>query len=161
MKPPVRKSLVGLITIVVAAPISFVLFAMGLIVAEAVIYPTATLATAVITALIASWMVDWLTRDGQQTDLNRVVRRNLAWGILPALVALAYPRLVLPFPNAFLFGAILLWTAVTATRFASRHRREATSRRGRVAGSAAWLVGTGLATAAIIFVASLFGLTGA
>ena len=160
MKPPVRRLLVGLITFVIAAPISFVLFAMGLMVAEMVIYPTATLVTAVITALIASWMAGWLMRDGQHTDLNKVVLHNLAWGIFPALVALAYLRLVFPFPTAFLLGAILLWTTVTATQFAFRFESE-TSSGARLTSSAAWLVGTGLATAAIIFVASFFGLIGA
>lgn len=154
-----RRLLVGLIVFVIAAPVAFIGFAMALMVAEFVIFPTATLALTVITALIASWTADGLGGDGRHSDLNTVARRNLAWGLIPAAAALAAPWL--PPVAAFLLYVVVLWTVTAATRLAFRYRRTKTSKARRLAQSAAWLMGAGLTTTAIIFVASLFGLTGA
>lgn len=157
----IRRLSVGVIVVVITAPIASIGFAMSLMVAEPVIYPTVALLTALITALVASWLADGLVGDRQRTDLNEVIRRNLMWGIIPALAALASPWLGhLLLPPVFLIAAIVIWTATTATRFAFRYRLTDTSVASRLARSAAWLFGASLATASIIFVASLFGLTG-
>jgi hypothetical protein len=132
---------------------------MALMVAEFVIFPTATLALTVITALIASWTADGLGGDGRHSDLNTVVRRNLAWGVIPAAIALASPWR--PPIAAFLPYVVVLWTVIASTRLAFRYRRIQTSQARRLTQSAVWLMGAGLTTTAIIFVASLFGLTGA
>lgn len=156
-----RRLLVGVITVVIAAPFAFIGFAMGLMVAEAVIYPTVALLTALIAALVASWLADGLVGDGQRTDLNEVIQRNLVWAILPALAALASPWLGHQLLRQdYLLAAILVWTATTATRFVFRYRLTETSVTSRLARSGSWLFGAGLTTAAIVFVASLFGLTG-
>lgn len=157
----IRRLSVGVTVVVVAAPIAFIGFAMGLMVAEPVIYPTVALLTALITALVATWLADWQAGDGQRADMNAVIRRNLVWGIIPALASLAYLWFGFLFPPVFLLGAILIWTAITATRFAFRYRVPETPLATRLARSATWLFGAVLAMAAIIFVASLFGLTGA
>jgi hypothetical protein len=157
----IRRLSVGVIAVVITAPLASLGFAMGLMVAEPVIYPTVALLTALIAALVASWLADGLAGDGERTDLNEVIRHNLVWAILPALAALASPWLgQLILPPVFLLGAIVIWTATTATRFAFRYRLTGTSVTSRLARSGAWLFGAALATVATIFVASLFGLTG-
>ena len=154
----IRPLFVGVIVFVVTAPVAFIGFAMALMVAEFVIFPTATLALTVITALIASWTADGLGGDGRHSDLNTVVRRNLAWGVIPAAVAVASPWL--PPVAAFLPYVVVLWTVIAATRLTFRYRRIQTSQARRLTQSAVWLMGTGLTTTAIILVASLLGLTG-
>lgn len=149
----------GVITLVVTAPIAFILFAMGLMVAEVVMFPLASLVIAVIAALIASWAAWRLAGDGMRTDVNSVVGHNLAWGVVPAAVALAFPQLLVPL--VFLTGSVLVYTVVVATALAFRHRTADRSIGRKLAQTAGWLAGTGIATAAVIFVASLFNLTGA
>jgi len=155
----IRRLLVGLIVFVIGAPAGFIGFAMALMVAEFVIFPTATLALTVVTALIASWAADGLGGDGRHSDLHTVVRRNLAWGVIPAAVALASPWLSHSVA-AFLPHVVVLWTVIAATRLAFRYRRTKSPKARRLAQSAAWLGGAGLTTTAIIVVASLSGLTG-
>lgn len=153
-----RRLLVGLIVFVVAAPITFIGFAMGLLVVEFVIYPTVILVISVLTALVASWAADGLAADGLHTDLDQAVARNLAWGLIPAAAAV-----FALFGHAadLLLFVVVIWMVVAATTLAFRYRRAKTSTGKRLAQSGVWLLGTGLTTAAIVFVASLFGLTGA
>lgn len=153
-----RRLLVGLIVFVVAAPITFIGFAMGLLVVEFVIYPTVILVISVLTALVASWAADGLAADGLHTDLDQAVARNLAWGLIPAAAAVF--ALFGPAADLLLF-LVVIWMVVAATTLAFRCRRAKTSTGKRLAQSGVWLLGTGLTTAAIVFVASLFGLTGA
>lgn len=154
-----RRLGVGVLTLVVTAPIAFVLFAMGLMVAEVVMFPLATLVIAVITAIIASWAAWRLAGDGMRTDVTSVTARNLAWGLVPAAVALAFPLLLVPL--VFVTGSVLVYTVVVATALAFRHRTAERSIGKKLAQTACWLVGTGITTAAVIFVASLLNLTGA
>jgi len=158
LSPLFRRMLTGVITFVVSAPVSFVLFSLALMVAEMVIVPTAVLATAVITALVASWVASWLAGDRRRTDLNRVVRGNLIWALLPAIAGLVYLRLASHFRPDLLLAVTVIWTTAIAVRLALRNRK---THAGNAVQSLAWLVGTALAVAAIIFTASLFGLTGA
>ena len=155
-----RRLTVGIVTQLIATPISFVLFSMGLVVHEAVMFPLATLVIAVITALIASWITWKLAGNGHRADLSQVIPRNLAWGVIPAVAAAIYPLAPL-FPNAVLQGAALVYTTAMATRLSFRYRTPETSLARGLGLSAVWVVGTGLAMAAVIFVASLFDLTGA
>lgn len=154
-----RRFLVALIVFVIAAPITFIGFAMGLLVVEFVIYPTVILVISVVTALVASWAADGLAADGLHTDLDQVVTRNLAWGLVPA--ALAVLSIFVPPFGAFLLFFVVIWMVVAATTLTFRYRRAKTSTGKRLAQSGVWLLGAGLTTAAIIFVASVFGLTGA
>jgi hypothetical protein len=154
-----RRLLVGLIVLLVAAPVTFVGFAMALVVVELVIFPTVTLVIAVVTALVASWAADGLAGDGLHTDLDQTVSRNLVWALVPA--ALAVLSIFVPPTGPFLLLLVVIWLVVAATALAFRHRRAKTSTGRRLTQSGVWLFGTGLATAVVIFVASLFGLTGA
>ena len=67
----IRRLGVGVITLLVAAPIAFILFAMTLMVVEFVMFPLASLVIAVVTALIASWAAWRLAGDGMRTDINK------------------------------------------------------------------------------------------
>ena len=88
MKQFLRGASVFVITVVVSAPVTLFLFVLGLVVVEFVIFPIATLATAVIAALVAGWAAGRLAGDGYRTDIGAVAWRNLAWAIIPAAVRL-------------------------------------------------------------------------
>lgn len=154
-----RRFLVGLIVLLVAAPVTFVGFAMALLASEFVIFPTMTLVIAVVTALVASWAADGLAGDGLHTDLDQAVGRNLVWALMPAAVAVV--SIFVPPSGPFVLLFVVIWMTVTATTLVFRYRRAKTSMGRRLAQSGFWLLGTGLTTAVVIFVASLFGLTGA
>lgn len=79
-----RRLGVGAITLLIAAPIAFVLFVMGLMVAELVMFPLATLVIGVVTGVIASLTAGGLVTDGWRADVDRVVGRSLAWVTIPA-----------------------------------------------------------------------------
>jgi len=155
----IRRLGVGVITLLVAAPTAFILFAMALFVVEFVMYPLASLVIAVVTALIASFAAWRLAGDGMRTDVNNVAARSLAWGVIPAVAAFVSPWV---YPRVdILLAAVLIYSVVTATTLTFRHRTAETSVRKGLIQSAGWLAGTGLAVAAVIFIASLLGLTGA
>jgi hypothetical protein len=147
------------ITTVATTPIAVFLFVMGLVVAEAVIYPAATFGTAVISALVASWAATGIAGDDARTDLNAVVVRNLIWAVPPAVasifLAVSLNRAV------WLVIGVLLYTSLTATIFSFRHRTTGTSTATDGARTVGWFLGTVVAVGVTIFVASLFGLTGA
>lgn len=156
MRLRVGRLLVGVLTVLIASPVAFVVFAMSLLVAEVVMFPTATLAIAVIAGLVASWAARMRAGDGNGPDVNAVISRNLMWAIVPASVS--------PFLAMFPVGAVaiaVLYTGIGATRLAFRHRRPKRSISKDLALWAMWLAGTGLGVAVILIVASQFGLTGA
>ena len=71
-----RRTAVFIITVVVSAPFALFLVVLGLVVVEFVIFPTATLATGVIAALVAGWAASKLAGDGYRTDIGAVAWRN-------------------------------------------------------------------------------------
>lgn len=97
---PLQEVLTGIVVMLMAAPVVFVPFAMSLMVAAVVIGPTAILVAAVITALVGSWTARRWVGDGNETDTDTVIGRDLA-------------------PLAI----VVLHTSVTATRLAFRYRR--------------------------------------
>ncbi len=154
-----RRTAVFIITVVVSAPFALFLVVLGLVVVEYVIFPTATLATGVIAALVAGWAASRLAGDGYRTDIGAVAWRNLAWAIIPAAAA-ALPFLDVLSPG-LLTLVVVFYTALGATLFAFRHRTPDTSIPRDLRITAAWLGGTVIAVVLIIMVASVFGLTGA
>lgn len=154
-----RRFLVGLIVLPVAALATFVGFAMALMAIEIVILPTMTLVVAVVTALVASWAADGLAGDGLHTALDKAVGRNLVWALVPA--ALAVLSIFAPPAGPFMQFFVVIWMVVVATTLVFRYQRPRASSGRRLGQSGVWLLGTGLATALVIFVASRFGLTGA
>ena len=145
------------IAVVVSAPFTFILFTLGLMVVEFVMFPAAILATGVIATLVAGRVAGRLAEDGYRTDIGAVAWRNLAWAIIPAA---ASPFLVVG-PLIWLIAIVLFYTALGATLLAFRHRTPEPSVRRDLRISAAWLGGTVIALVLIIIVASVFDLTGA
>ena len=157
---PIRWTIAGLVTLALVLGVSLFLFALGLIVQEAVIWPTSTLATSVIAALVGAPLSDWARRDGTVAQTGEVVRRTLAWALLPALVILLFPLLIGQLRLIWWIGLVALYTTSAAYFFASRFRAPAGATH-RLKPSLYWLLGTALTLIGIIFLASLFGLTGA
>ena len=157
---PIRWAIAGLLTITLVLGVGLFLFALGLIVQEAVIWPSATLATSVIAALVAAPLSDWARHDGTRAPTGEVVRRTLAWALLPALLILLFPLLIGQLRLIWFIALVAVYTTVAAFFFASRFRAPAADTR-RLKTSLYWLLGTALTLIGIIFLASLFGLTGA
>jgi hypothetical protein len=147
------------ITLIGTTPLAVFLFVMGLVVAESVIYPFATLATAAIASVIAAWVTNSLVGDEDRTDLRAVVPRNLAWGILPAVASIFLAASLNR--SVWLIGTVLVYTSVTASLLSFRHRTAEASMVTDGKLTVGWLVGAVVAVGIVIFVASLFGLTGA
>jgi len=154
-----RSLTVFAITVVLTTPLAVFLFVMGLVVTESVIYPTASLATAAIAGIVAGWAANSVLDDVSRSDLAAVVTRNLLLGILPAgvstVLAASLDR------SIWLIGAVLLFTSASATVLAFRHRTEEASPAGDGKLTVGWLVGALVGVGLVIFVSSLFGLTGA
>jgi hypothetical protein len=150
---------VAAIALLVTTPLAVFLYVMGLVVSEYIIYPAAALATAAIAALAAGWAANSFTHDEKRTDLATVVGRNLVLGVLPAgaavFLATSLDR------SVWLIALTLVYCSATASVLAFRNRSgEATAvQDGKL--TVNWLVGTVVGVGVIIFVASLFGLTGA
>ncbi len=147
------------ITLIGTTPFAVFFFVMGLVVTESVIYPVATLATAAIASVIAAWVANSLAGDEDRTDLPAVVPRNLAWGVLPAVASVFLASSL--DRSIWLISVVLLYTSVTASLLAFRYRTTEASLIVDGKLTVGWLVGTVVAVGLVIFVASLFGLTGA
>ncbi|MGH8914964.1 MAG: hypothetical protein ACRDZM_10670 [Acidimicrobiia bacterium] len=147
------------ITIIGATPFAVFMFVMGLVVAESVIYPVATLATAAVGALVAGWVANSLAGDEERTDLRATVVRNLAWAVIPAVASIFLASTL--DKSVWLIAIVLAYTSATAAILALRHRTTDATTPGDGQLTVGWLVGTVVAVGMVIFVASLFGLTGA
>lgn len=146
-------------TLIGATPFAIFFFVLGLVVTESVIYPVATLATAAIAAVIAAWVANSIAGDQDRTALQDSVLRNLAWGILPAVASIFLAASLSR--SVWLIAVVLVYTSATAGLLALRHRTTEASTVGDGALTVGWVLGTVVAVGLVIFVASLFGLTGA
>jgi hypothetical protein len=147
------------LAVVGTAPFAVFLFVMGLVVTERVIYPTASLASSVVAALFAGWAANGVVGDGKRTDLTKVVTRNLLLGLPPAIASILLASAVAR--AIWLLGAVLAYTCITATILAVRHRSGEATVSGDGQATVGWLLGAVVGVGLVIFVASLFGLTGA
>jgi hypothetical protein len=146
------------ITLIVTTPLAIFFFLMGLVVSESVIYPTATLATAAISAVAASWAASSLSVGEERTNLAAVAVRNLAWAVVPAVASIFLASSI--DRSIMLIAAVIGYTSVTASILATRHRTVvSTADYGKL--TVSWLVGTMVGVGVVMFVASLFGLAGA
>jgi hypothetical protein len=146
------------ITLIVTTPLAIFFFLMGLVVSESVIYPTATLATAAISAVAASWAASSLSVGEERTNLAAVAVRNLFWAAVPAVASIFFASSI--DRSILLIVAVIGYTSVTASILATRHRTAvSTADYGKL--TVSWLVGTMVGVGVVMFVASLFGLAGA
>ncbi|GEM_PF-2629741 len=147
------------VTLIGTSPFAVFLFIMGLVAAEEVIYPTATLATGAISALIASWAANLFAVDERRTDLARVVTHNVMWAIPMAVTTIFLP----PYLDSpmWLIAGVIAYCGVIATILAFRRRTDEADAAADGQLTVGWLLGTAVGFGLVIFVASLFGLTGA
>lgn len=156
---PTRLVVVLGATLISTSPLSVFLFLMALVVSEYVIYPTATMATALISALMAGWATNLLAGDGRRTILSAVLIRNAVCAI-PLAVASIFIAGSLSRP-IWLIAIVIAYCGVTATVFAVRHRTAEAYTAGDGGYTLGWLLGIAVGVGLIIFVASLAGLAGA
>lgn len=156
-----RGATAVVITMVIAVPAAFIMIAMSVVVHEAVIRPTAVLGTSVVASLIGSWAADGLSRDGRRTLVNQVVARSLLWGLIPAALISLTTFLGTPVRPVVWGSLVVAYASVVGVILAFRHRSEETPPPARTLPTFWWLAGTVAAVAVVIFMASLFGLTGA
>jgi hypothetical protein len=161
MSQRLRWITTGVLVVLVTAPVAFVLFAMGLVVHEAIIWPTAALASAVTASLAASWTADGLVQDGRRTVLNEVARWNLAWALIPAGLVLSTAFVGGGLPLAVWIGFTVVYTSTVGVILASRHRTDDPAQTRRGIATVLWLGGAAVAVGSVILIASLLGLTGA
>ncbi len=157
--PAVRFLPVFALALIGTTPFAVFLFVMGLVVAEYVIYPAASLATAVIAGLFAGWAASGVAEDGKRADLTRVAIWNLTLGVVPAVgsvvLASAVARAV------WLIGGVIVFTSLTGSILALICRTEDATVASDGSTTVGWLLGAVVSVGVVIFVASLFGLTGA
>ena len=161
MSQRLRWITTGVLVVVVTAPAAFLLFAMGLVVHEAIIWPTAALATAVVASLAASWTADGLVQDGRRTVINEVAQRNLVWALIPAGLVLSTAFVGDRLPLAVWIGFTVLYTSTVGVILASQHTTDDPAQTRRGVATVLWLAAAAVAVGGVIFIASLFGLTGA
>ncbi len=157
--PVVRFLPVFALTLIGTTPFAVFLFVMGLVVAEYVIYPTASLATAVIAGLFAGWAASGVSEDGRRADLTRVVMLNLILGVVPAVGSVLLSESVAR--AVWLIGGVIVFTSLTGSILALRCRTEDTTVAADGSTTVGWLLGAVVGVGIVIFIASLFGMTGA
>jgi hypothetical protein len=135
---------------------------LGLIVAEWLIFPLALVIAALLTALSAGWAGTFLARDQTQTRLLLVIGVTEAMAVGMALIFLITVRLgmasfgplIVP---AVTFSLILTLSASIATW---RFRNPKQSRSSEVKLTVTLLMLAVVSVPGVVFLASLFGLTG-
>lgn len=147
------------ITLIVTTPLAIFFFVMGLVVSESVMYPTATLAAAAISAVVASWAANSLSVGEDRTNLAAVAVRNLCWGVVPAVASIFLASSI--DRSIALIAAVIGYTSFIASILATRHRTGGVSTADYGKLTVSWLVGTMVGVGVVMFVASLFGLAGA
>jgi hypothetical protein len=157
--PYLRFLAVFAITLIATTPFVVFFFVMALVVTEQIIYPTATMATAAISGLVASWAASSLTTDEERTDLSAVVIRNLIAAIVPAVASIPLAESL--DRSVFLIAGVLIYTSVSASLLATRLTSSEITTAENAKLTVNWLVGTVVGVGVTIFVASLFGQTGA
>jgi len=153
--------LVLVLTLLVSLVLTTLLFTLGLILIEFLLYPLALGISALVTGLTAVWSSNRLVRDGQQALLTAVVQRSEGTAVLLALLLIVAAALDwLALPPIIISSAAALILAGVATYAAHQHRgaepEKIPTRR-----VVTWLLAAFLAIPLVIFLASLFGWAGA
>ena len=141
----------------------FLLLPLGLVVHELVIFPLALAIAALLAAIAANWAGSGLARDETRTRLLPVVGATEGVALVALLVVIANFALRLAIFNRIMiiavFCGLMLALGATVATWRFRRSKESPSSDGLLT-----LALLGLAVVAVpvvIFVASLFGLTGA
>jgi hypothetical protein len=140
-----------------------VLMSLGLIVSELVITPLALLVAGVFVALAAGWTGTLLATDGTRTQLGAVVARTEVTAAVLAIALLALMGLQITIFGRliYLIVACSVLLALGASIETGRNRDATQSRHHDVRLTLTLLAAAVVAVPLVIWVASVFGLTGA
>ncbi len=130
---------------------------------ELVIFPLALAVSALFAALAAGWVGTWLATDGSRTQLMSTVASMEAMAALLAVTFIALLTLQVTFfmpPIRFIaIGSLLLALAASVATVRSRHSAQDSSADVRL--TVMLLLVAVVSVPLVIFLASLFGMTGA
>jgi small-conductance mechanosensitive channel len=154
--------LILFLTVLVSVIANTLLFTLGLILIEFLLYPLALGITALLTGLTAVWLSNKLIHDGLQTPVGTVVRWCEGTAVLLSLLLILGNVMGwLPHPPVLVSSGAALILALVATYLASQLRQTVPVDQPATRRIAAWLIIAFLAIPLVIFVASLFGWAGA
>lgn len=154
--------LILLLTLLVSVISATLLFTLGLILIEFLLYPLALGISALLTGLTAVLLSNWLYKDNQQTPLKPVIIRCEGTAVL--LVILLEVGLwlkLLAAPPIIFSSAVALILTLVATYSAAQLRQESRARPQPARRIIIWLLLAAAAVPVTIFIASLFGWAGA
>jgi hypothetical protein len=150
------------LTLLVSVFANTLLFSLGLIVIEFLVYPLALGITALLTGLTAVWLSNKLIHDGLQSPVEVVVRWCEGTAVLLSLLLIIGNKSGwLPNPPILVSSGSATILALVATYSAGRLRKEISADRTSVRRIVAWLICAFLTIPLVIFMASLLGLAGA
>ncbi len=150
------------LTLLVSVAATTLLFTLGLVLIEFLLYPLALGIAALLAGLTAVWLSNRLSSDNLQTPVAAVVRWCEGTAVLLAfLLILANALGWLPFLPIFVSGGTAIILALVATFSAARLRQAAPAAQTPMRRIVTWLIIAFLAIPLVIFVASLFGWAGA
>jgi small-conductance mechanosensitive channel len=154
--------LILFLTWLVSLVTTTLLFTLGLVLIEFLLYPLALGVSALLTGLTAVWLGNKLIHDGLQTPVEAVVKWCEGTAVLLSLILIASKVLnlgyVRPIVISSLAAAILALTAVYSVR---QHRSALPKERSMTRQAVTWLIVALLAIPLVIFLASIFGWAGA
>ncbi|MBK8903976.1 MAG: hypothetical protein IPM53_22530 [Anaerolineaceae bacterium] len=160
--PAFIRLLILFLTLLVSIVATTLLFTLGLILIEFLLYPLALGISALLTGLTAVWLTNRLSHDNLQTPVAAVVRWCEATAVLlTLLLILGQAADWLPSPPIFVSSGSAIVLALVATYSAGQLRRAAPVEQPSARRIAAWLVIAFLAIPLVLLVASLFGWAGA
>ena len=138
------------------------LFTLGLILIEFLLYPLALGIAALLVGLTAVSLSNKLINDGSQTPVEGVVKWCEATAVLLAILLIVGNALGwLIFPPIFVSSGTAVILALVATFSATQLRQTPSAAQPSTRRIVTWLVIAFLAIPLVIFVASLFGWAGA
>jgi hypothetical protein len=154
--------LILFLTLLASVVVNTMLFSLGLILIEFLLYPLALGITALLTGLTAVWLSNRLLNDGLQTPVEPVVLRCEGTAVLLALLLILGNAIGwLPNPPIVVSSGTAVVLALVAAYSAGQLRQATPEAQTPVRRIVTWLVIAFLAVPLVLFVASLFGLAGA
>lgn len=164
MKNRVKISwlLVYFLTQLVTLVVITLLFTLGLILPELILYPMALTVTALLSTVTAVWASNHLSGSSQETSPTDVVVRSVALAVvLSILLSVGAPLNWLPSPPIVVSSLAGVIMAVTAVYFTVQLRQPADSFKAGSHRYLLWLAAALLIPPIVIFLASLLGWAGA
>jgi hypothetical protein len=162
-KPPIYLWLLILfLTLLVSVVSTTLLFTLGLVLIEFLLYPLALGISALLTGLTAVWLSNKLIHDELQSPVEVVVRWCEGTAVLLSLLLImGNTNGWLPNPPILVSSGSAAILALVATYSAGSMRKAISADRTSVRRVVAWLICAFLTIPLVIFVASLFGWAGA